>query len=338
MNKGLLFVILMGVLYFGAKALHWEYYPVLEFVFAVSALVLAAEAFTEKAEKLGKMLRLSSFIVGVVILSLGTGMPEIASSIAAVVNGKSEAAFANAIGSNIASILLVGGISFALIKREYILKWDMLHGDVSFLLSTLLATGIVLLDGKVDFFESLILVLGYGLYLLYMRDVHRWSQEEKEEKHSEEKLTPMEGLVLLAALGVIAYSAELVVESLDGMAHLFKLPIAIVSLFALSIGTSLPEFLVSIAAARKGNLELALGNINGSNIFNIFAALGVSGLFGTINAPLEQFLVPYMFLFAATFSFILIFLDKKVHKYEGYLLIILYLFFALTMIRHSWQF
>ncbi|RME79130.1 MAG: sodium:calcium antiporter [Methanobacteriota archaeon] len=298
------------------------------FIGSLAFLVKSAEVFTEKAEKLGLWLKIPSFIVGVTIVAVGTGMPELASSLAAVWHGSPSIVMSSIIGSNIANILLILGVAALLLKREHKFKHDILHGDITFLIMAALLLGIVISDGNVSNIEAALLFIGYGIYALYNYGLNKKNKEKKREV----SFSAIDGIALIVSVAIIVIASDVFIGSALNIAEKYNIGVEVMGLVGIAIGTSLPELAVAISAVKKGNVEMAFGSVSGSNIFNTFVVASVPKLLGNITFPTALLSGPYMYLLLASAVFLSVALDKKIHKYEGAMLLLLYAFFIVHSI------
>ena len=320
-------------------------------VFALSLLVLVkgADWFLESAEKIGFRLGLSSFVIGVIIVGIGTSLPELISSIFAAVKGTTEIIAANAIGSNIANIFLVVGIS-ALIGKKLQVSKDLIDLELPLLAASTTLFLLVVYDKVVSFPEAIILVIGCGLYLAYILttkdddklEVHKPSKgasklaikhAAKDEGiingHSKkDPISTRDIVVLLTGVTGLVFGAQYLIESVINLSAILGLATGVISITAVAIGTSLPELLVSTKAALRGKAEMALGNIFGSNAFNLLLVVGIPGLFKTIHLDEATFAIGLPFLLIATVLFIISGISRKVHNWEGGFYIMLYIIFC----------
>lgn len=294
-------------------------------VFLTSLFVLlrAADYFTEYAEKLGLLLKLSPFIVGVLIVAFGTSIPEFANGIIVALRGGAETAFVieNVVGSNIANIFLVVGLG-AVFGGAVFVKRNLIHIDLPVLaLTTTLFAVLVLFDGKIVFYEAALLVSAFGVYLWY---VLTHPEETEGPQLKAEPFSWKIPLVLIGSVAAIYYSARWTVDSILTIADLLNITSSVLVMSVVAIGTSLPEIFVTIAAVRRKNYEVALGNVFGSNIFNMTIIVGVAGLISPLQVSPITLAIGLPFLGLATLLFIIASLDREVKNYEGALFLMLY--------------
>ena len=298
------------------------------FIISLVVLIKAADHFTDSASKLGAILGLSQFVIGVTIVSVGTSLPELASSISAVLKGVTDMVAGNVVGSNIANILLVVGLATIFSKKG---RLQVTRNLINLDLPLLAGSGIILMlmflwDGQVTFGEGIIALLGYVVYLHYALK-HKEEGEKEKEKVKKEKLNLkiISGLVLGAIF--IYYGANYAIESVVKISEILNIGTAVIALTAVAIGTSLPEIFVSISAARKGDDALALGNIFGSNLFNGFVVLGIPALIKTLDVTPIILSVGIPFFIAATLLYVISGITRKIYKWEGAMYLLIYILF-----------
>ena len=293
------------------------------FIISLFVLVKGADWLLASSEKIGLKIGLSPFVVGVTIVAFGTSLPELISGFVAVANGFSEIVVANAVGSNIANILLVVGISAIVGKRLSVSK-DLIDLDLPLIA---LSTAIFLLvayDGSVTFFESMFLVITYVIYLGFSLI---YKDADADEKVKRPKITTNDILMLFIGIVGLAIGAKFIVDSIDALSLILNIGTEIIAISAVAIGTSLPELIVSVKAALRKQSEVALGNIFGSNIFNVLAVVGLPGLFGKLTIDPQTIVIGLPVLLMATVLFIISGISRRIHVQEGALYLMLYVIF-----------
>lgn len=294
------------------------------FIVALIFLVKGADWLLQSSEKIGKAAGLSPFIVGVLIVGLGTSLPELASSIAAIIAGTTEIVVANAIGSNIANILLVVGLS-AVVGKQLSVSKNLIDLDIPLLaiVSTIFIS--IAWDQQVVFGEALLLVLLFIIYVTYILTHTDEIREKVTEKRP--KLVPKDFWLFILGAAALILGAKFLIDAVIAVSITLDIAVSVISLAAVAIGTSLPELIVSVKAAMSGKAEVALGNIFGSNVFNLLLVVGIPGLFVTLPLDEQTFKLGLPIMLAATFLFIISGISRKIHSYEGAMYLIFYLFF-----------
>jgi len=305
---------------------------IIVFVVSLFVLIKASDYFTHSAEKIGLFFGIPVFIVGATIVAVGTSLPELISSIFAVLRDSSEIVVGNVVGSNIANIFLVLGIA-AIVGQRMKLTYELVHVDLPLLIGSAFLLAVTIWDGIFSFPEALLCLGGIILYLLYTINTRKKYEnieirkETKQEVKQGRKLD-WKTLVILAVSAFFIYlGAKYTVESVIKLSEILNIGKELIAISAVALGTSLPELMVTIAAAKKGKPEMAVGNVLGSNIFNALAVMGIPALIGTLIIPhnILTFGLPMMLI--ATLLYFFITHDKEVTKWEGWLLVIFYVFF-----------
>ena len=304
------------------------------FAIALAVLLVSAKYFTDAAERIGIHFKIPPFIIGVTIVALGTSLPEVATSIIAVLQGHSEIVIGNVAGSNIANILLVLAIT-AIVAGQMKVDKDIINIDLPILMASVVFVFITTLDGQFTYVDGSICLIALITYIVYNLRSHRGMADKemkelsKKKKEIAKKPFPMIHLVSLFISGFFLYfGADFTIDSVVQLAGIFNIGTEIIAISAVAIGTSLPELVVSVMAASKGKADLAIGNVTGSNIFNSLGVMGVPSFFGTLTIPdnFLSFTIPAMILITVLYIFIT--MDKQVTKWEGMTLLLLYVAFV----------
>lgn len=245
-------------------------------VFGFVLLVCGADKFVAGASALARRLGVSPLLVGLTIVAFGTSAPELAVSLTAALQGANEIAVGNVLGSNIFNLLMVAGLSAVvcpLVMDRTLLRrdWPISVGAAILLLVYILP------DLTISRIEGIILLL---LFTMVLGTQIRAALKNRDTLASEEDEVPMRplmiGVNIVLGLACIIIGGQLAVNGATGIARMFGLSETLIGLTIVAIGTSLPELVTSLVAARKGQNEIAMGNVIGSNIFNLLLILGVS--------------------------------------------------------------
>ena len=320
---------------------------ILIFILSLTLLVKSADWFVESSEKIGLALKISPFIIGMTVVAIGTSFPELASSIMATLKGATEIVAANTVGSNVANILLIVGLS-AVAARVLIVRRSLIDLDAPLLGVATFLFIFVMWDKKIVFGEGILLILGFLIYLLYTI-FHRREPEEPSEaaevlpsrverreieakiKKKPEKLNFKVFLFLILGMAGLAIGANYTIEAMLKISDILKIATSLVAITALAIGTSLPELVVSIQAASKKKYEIALGNIFGSNVFNILLVAGIPALIRPLVVDELTFRIGLPFLVIATLLFIISGISRRIHIWEGAMYLLLYILFIVKL-------
>jgi len=293
------------------------------FIVSLMVLVKGADWLLDSSEKIGLRIGMSPFVIGVTIVAFGTSLPELISSFVAVYNGIPDFVIANVVGSNIANILLVVGLATLISKRLQVTK-DLIDLDLPLLA---ISTSIFLLvawDGSVNFFESLFLIATYIIYLGFSLI---YKDDEAYKKVERPNVTSTDLLMLVIGATGLALGAKYLIDSVEQLSLMLDIAPGVIAITAVAMGTSLPEIIVSVKAAFRHQSEVALGNVFGSNIFNVLAVVGLPGLFGTLMIDEKTLLIGLPVLVMATLLFIISGISRRVHIQEGVLFLLLYVIF-----------
>jgi len=294
------------------------------FIVSLALLVKSADWLLESSEKIGLKMGLSPFVVGVVIVGVGTSFPELVSSLFAVLRGATDIVAANAVGSNIANILLIIGIT-AIISKKITVTKDLINLDLPLVtLSTVLFL-VTAYDGVITLVESIFLTFGIISYIWF--SVKFKDEGDDIEIDAKPNVIPMDFLMLVVGVIGLAVGANYLIDSVITLSQILNIAPGVISLAAIAFGTSLPELLVSVKAAFKGKSEVAVGNIVGSNVFNVLGVVGIPGLFSTLILDSKTLMLGLPVLLLSTLVFVISGISKRIHIQEGIFFVMFYLLF-----------
>ncbi len=311
-----------------------------------AALIKGADFFVDGSASVAKRLKVPGVIIGLTIVAMGTSAPELAVSVSAGLSGSNAIAVSNVVGSNIFNLLAVLGICAILKplpvgqeikKRDYPLS-------LLFTLAVFLLAGNLVLSGQCknihDMNETagtlfrwngLVLIAAFILYLLYTIHIAKKNRLQAEEEI--ELLTPFQCAVYIVG-GIIAIilGGQLVVDSAEKLALAFGMSETLVGLTIVAIGTSLPELVTSVVAAKKGENGMAAGNVVGSNIFNLLLILGVSSTIHPVEIMVASFVDLGMLLGVSLIAYAFIFTGRRVSRVEGGVMVLMYALYTCYVI------
>jgi cation:H+ antiporter len=304
------------------------------FVVSLGVLLAAARYFTASAERIGAALGMSPFAIGVLILSAGTSLPEMVSSVVSVAMDTSEIVVGNVLGANLSNLLFVMGAVAVVAPRQVRLGEQYILIDLHFLLGSAFMLAMSLRDGRITRPEGVVLLAGYVTYVLYLMKEGRSDAETPAAERPPAPPLPIDHLVLLVVTGVLIYlGARYTVSSLQSIAARLGVAPSIIAVTVLSLGTTLPELVVSAAAARAGKPDIAVGNILGSCVFNSLAVAGVASLVGPVHATADMLGLPLPVFGFGALLFYLLTLDKRISRWEGIVFLLLYALFIMEVAR-----
>lgn len=300
-------------------------------------LIKGADLFVDGASSVAAKLKVPSLIIGLTVVSLGTSMPEAAVSISASLSGDNGISLGNVIGSNIFNLLMVVGVSSAILPIAT--DRDILKRDVPINIGITVLLGIMLFDGNLSRVDALILLLILAAYMFLLIKSALKNRVEAEET----KVLSWVKSILFVIIGVAAIigGGQLVVNSAKTIAMALGMSETLVGLTVVAIGTSLPELVTSIVAAKKGNSGIAMGNVIGSNIFNILFILGMAGIIKPMTADAAFFIDTGILLAASALMLLFAYTKRKTNRVEGIISVLLYIAYTAYIIMrayHIWIF
>jgi len=295
------------------------------FIAAMSALIFGADFIIRDSERIALHFNIPHFVIGATLIGLGTSLPEMAASMMASADGKSEMAVANVIGSVTFNITLVLGLVF-LIAKNMTPKRDLFRLDSAWIIMPPLMFILMTLDGEISRFDGVLFLMMMVAYLffLFTESSEEFDIDEELEK---EKFNWGKSILMLGAGFVLTIvGANFVVESGSDIARMFDVSEWIIGLFLIALGTSLPELVVSIVAIKKGNADMSIGNIIGSNVANFSMVFGGASLIQPLSMNGASSFDIYIMI-AASIALFLILANKLYNKAGAvFLLMILALF------------
>ena len=306
------------------------------FILAMGGLIFGADFIVNQSERIALRFNISEFIIGSTLVALGTSLPEMAASIAASLEGKPEIAIANAVGSNIMNITLVLAIIFIIAKR-FVPQRDFFAQDSIWALMPILMFLLMAMDGNINTFDAILLIILMVAYLLFLIEDAQTIEAHAQEDVDKVKFSWFRSIILLfVGFIFVVIGAHFAVDSASNIAKSFGVSEWIIGVVLISFGTSLPELVVSVSAALKGKVDMAIGNIIGSNLANTTMVIGGAGLVGELTIDLEKYAFDLALMTAATIMLIYITANKLYSRPAGISLLILLALFienALSSIK-----
>lgn len=307
-------------------------------------LIKGADFFVDGASDIAKKLRIPSIIIGLTIVAFGTSAPELAVSMSAAIQGSNDIAIGNVVGSNIFNLMVVLGASAMI--TPIIVKKDIIKVDypISIFITVLLA--VFCLDKvfgadniTISRIDGIILLLCFaGFMIIVIREGLRHRAEDEHELNlSKEK--PMWLILILTAVGLagIIIGGDITVDGAKAIASYLGLSDALIGLTVVALGTSLPELVTSIVAAKKGESDIAVGNVVGSNIFNILLILGVSASILPMKVSTTYIYDIGILLAISVIFFVPMIFRKKIGRSMGIIMIITYAVYMTYIILRNFE-
>ena len=303
-------------------------------VLGFALLVWSADRFVDGAASTAKHLGMPSLLIGILIVGFGTSAPEMVVSAIAAYEGNAGLALGNAMGSNIVNIALILGITA--IVAPIAVNSKIVKKEIPLLLLIVLFTGYLLLDNTLTLFEGVILLAGFFALVLWsvfaaFRSRGDSFEDQMDIELNEDIMSLKVGIMwLVFGLILLIASSRLLVWGAVGVANSFGVSDLIIGLTIVALGTSLPELAASVMAARKGEHDIAIGNVVGSNMFNLLAVIGIAVIIAPMNSiPLEVLQRDWTIMLLLTIAlFVMAYGFKgrngRINRVEGTILILCY--------------
>jgi len=300
----------------------------------MGVLIWGADLIINQSERIALKFNIPEFIIGATLIALGTSLPEMAASIAASYNGKPDIAIANVMGSNILNITLVLATVF-LIATKINPDRDFFAKDSTWALVPVLVFILMIIDGVISRFDAALLLLLMGAYLLFLLQDAKNIPEDDLEDLDESSFSWFTTIpVLMGAFILVVIGAHFTVESASEIAKSFGISEWIIGIIMISLGTSLPELVVSVSAALKGKVDMAIGNIIGSNMANTTVVIGAAALTKPLPIDAPAYLFDIATMIVATLLLVFITANKLYNKSAGISLIIILGLFLHNTLGH----
>ena len=301
-------------------------------------LIKGADWFVDGAAGIADKLHIPQLIIGLTIVAMGTSAPEAAISISASVQGSADIAVGNILGSNILNILIILGITSVITPLA--VQKSTVKYEIPFVIIISVIFGLIgLFDNSIGFIDGIllwVLFIAYIAYLFIMTKKGKIQAYESDDEDNDKKPKKVWQLILFGIIGIalVVFGSNITVNAATEIATMFGMSERFIGLTIVALGTSLPELVTSITAALKKNADIAIGNIVGSNIFNILFVIGTSAMITPV-AYQNQFLIDSILCVATAILLLLLVLnkDKKLKRWGGILMLICYAGYFVYLIR-----
>lgn len=297
-------------------------------------LVKGADWFVEGASKLAEKFGIPQLVIGLTIVAMGTSLPEAAVSVSAALKGSAEITIGNVVGSNILNVLLILGVSS--IISPLMVQKSTIKYEIPMVIGVSIALAALgLSDGIVGRLDGVILLLGMVLYLLYLLQMSKKGQAvmtEAEKSDTDESIWKLLGLIVIGGV-LIVWGSDITVDAATELARIFGMSERLIGLTIVAFGTSLPELVTSATAAVKGKADIAVGNIVGSNLFNILFVVGVSAVITPVVYQGDFLIDSIVCILAAVLLWICVCRKEKLQRAGGALMLVCYAAYFVYLVR-----
>ena len=298
-------------------------------------LIKGADYFVEGASKIADRFHIPQIVIGLTIVAFGTSAPEAAISINAAIHNNADITIGNVVGSNILNVLLILGITSCIIPL--VIQESTLKFELPFLMVITALFGILGgINNEMNRFDGIILWILFLVFLGYLLIQAKQGKGAVEEVEHAEKSDRLPKLILITILGLVAVviGSDVTVDSATNIATTLHMSKRLIALTIVAFGTSLPELITSVTAAKKGSSDIAIGNIIGSNIFNILFVTGTTALISTVPFASQFIVDAIVALVSVIILYICVFKDRKIGKKGGIIMLITYaIYFVYLLFR-----
>ena len=308
-------------------------------------LIKGADFLVEGASDLARVLKIPAVIIGLTIVAFGTSAPEAGVSIASSVSGMNALSISNVVGSNAFNLLVVVGLCAAI--HEFPVDKDIRKRDYPLCILFTILLVIVSFDRQISRVEGVILfafIVGYIILLIFdsLKSPAANEPDELEKKAKDRPVTAsrvlLDLLKVALSVGAIYLSSQGIVKSCSFFAKLFGVSDTIIGLTIVALGTSLPELVTSIVASRKGENAIAIGNVVGSNIFNILFVLGIASSISPVsNLSLANVIDTFICLAITLICFIFVWFGKKFKRADGLIMLFIYVAYMVFVFLREFE-
>lgn len=302
------------------------------FILSLGLLYYGADFLVRGGANIALKMKVSSLVIGLTLVAYGTSAPEFVVSVDAAIKGLGDVSLGNIVGSNTCNIALILGLCAVITPLQVNPK--LLKFDVGIMIaSAAILLVFYVINNGVNRLEATFFLLGCILYTIWSF----YSSRNDEKKEQDETPKPEYNIwlslfMVIAGLAALVGGAKLLVNSSVTLAHWFGLPEAVIGLTVVAVGTSLPELATSVVAAIKKEQDIAIGNVVGSNIFNILGILGVAPLFNPIKSPGISYVDMFSMLGVSILLYFIMKSGMKISRREGVILLIIYLLYTIYLI------
>lgn len=292
-------------------------------------LIKGADWFVDVAKGIAKRLKIPEIVIGLTIVAMGTSLPEASVSISSALKNSADLAVGNVLGSNILNILIILGITSMICPLA--VKKNTCLIEMPFLVLMTVLLFVLGLDGRLNLIDGIIFLVFFGIYLLYLLKSAKNNEEDTEELQDK----PVWKLLFALVVGmvIVIVGSNITVSAASDIAKALGVSERMIGLTVVALGTSLPELVTCIVAAKKKSADLAIGNIVGSNIFNILFVLGLTSVI-TVVPYQVLFLKDSLFAILSSVMLLLgsLICKKKITRFMGFLFLVTYAIYFVVIV------
>lgn len=287
-------------------------------VVGVALVLWGADRLTDGATALAQRMNVPQIVIGLTVVAMGTSMPEFFVSMVSAIKGTPDLAVGNVVGSNIFNTMFIVGISAAVAPMA--ISRSAVRKDIPFAVVATLMLSVMCMDGNISRTDAGILFALFIVFMVYTLRLARKGAVDVEEKKKEDLSVVMSSVFIIVGLACLIGGSNLFVNGASAIAKALNVSDAVIGLTVVAMGTSLPELATSVVAARKGRSAMAMGNVIGSNVFNILMILGVTGMItpmqieGITMTDMGVMLVGMVLMWMFSYT------KYKVARWEGFVL------------------
>jgi len=302
-------------------------------------LIKGADLLVDGASSIAKRFGLTEIVIGLTIVSFGTSSPELVVNILAVINGSTDLALGNIIGSNISNTLLVLGVAGTVLPLT--IKRNTVRSEIPLALLAALAVLFLANDSFIDGsgisaisrVDGMVLLLLFSIFVYYTYGISRDKNGHKDLPDIKRRGVPTAAFLIISGIAGLAVGGQLIVSAATDIVHIFGISQSVVGLTVLALGTSVPELATSVVAAWRGNADIAVGNVVGSNMFNLLFVLAITSLFAPL--PLTSGLnIDILVMIAASLILFMSTVNKppyRIARWEGIMFSSLYVAYLISL-------
>jgi cation:H+ antiporter len=296
-------------------------YPSVQIVLGLILLVIGGEFLVKGAVGFARKLGISAALIGLTIVAYGTSTPELVVSVQAAIGGYSDISLGNVVGSNICNILLIIGLATLITPIAVVPK--LVRKDAILMVAVAVLLIVLSLDREISRLDGIILFTAFISYTLWIIRQAKKERDSNLEKNFEEETSvnlkiPLALLYMAGGLVLLVIGSDQLVKGAVAVAQHFGVPEVVIGLTIVAVGTSMPELITSVVAAIRKHADIAVTNIIGSNLFNIFGILGLTGIIKPIPVSEQFFRLDYWVMLAVSVLFMAMLLkERRITRFEG---------------------